>query len=334
MKVTEMVYKSLFFGLIFTISLFSRENPFLAQKEAKDIPISNNYIQSPEHFKKINFKLPDSARVLDYIEIVYQNIDGSISRKKVEIDKQFDWNKKLAFSYDFVKPVEGKSSKRVVTKTIKRRVSKVVNNKVVYEKKTVVKKKLSEKEIKDEVAVTHYVKSDEKDKLNQLKADESALGSLNAKNSSFNSSRDKAKENVVSSSTSSIYGNSSSWNNSKTTGDLESTVNTNQVTVSLGKPRFSQFEFDVEKHKIKITTTDKKNRHFMLVRPNRIIMDFTREVTFPHQTFEINQGIFGEMKVSKKGSNSYRVSIFLEKDYRYKLIRTESGYNVKCYKQE
>jgi len=349
-----MIYKKyLLFGMVFTISLFSRENPFLPQTEINSIPISNNYVQAPDHFKKTTIKLPDSARILNFVEIVYQNIDGSISRKKVEIDKLFDWSKKLYLSYNFSsspKKGDGKKvvTKQVITKTIKRRVSKTVNNRVVYNKTEIIKEKpIIRDKIKGEVAVTHYMNKDEASKISKFANDEKALGSLNAGSSSFNTSSNNSTDKLIGQNSTSVYSGSSAWGNipqgnlpkgakSIVEDDSETeslTIAKNRVTVSLGKPRFSQFEFDIKTDKIKISTTDKKSRHFMLVRPNRIVIDFIREVSFPNQTFEINQGVFGEMKVSKKGSSSYRVTIFLEDGYRYKLNRTEIGYNVKCFKR-
>ena len=316
----------------------------MSQKEAKDIPISNNYIQTPDDFKKASFKLPNSARILNYIEIVYQNIDGSISRKKVDIDKLFNWKKRLYLSYNFhSKPPirtynsatissNGVITKRIVTKTVKKRVSKIVNNRVVYDKTEVINsKKPIRDDVKDEIAVTHYMNKDLERRERELKEAEKALSSVNPESSSFRTTSSDNKDKMVVNSTGSIYSGSSVWEG--TNSGKGENVKDSRVTISLGKPRFSQFEFNIIEHKIKISTTDKKSRHFMLIRPNRIVVDFIRDVSFPNQTFEINKGVFGEMKVAKKGSSSYRVTIFLKEGYRYKLTRTEIGYNVKCFKR-
>jgi len=337
MKVIEMNSRIIIFLLILSTLLFSRENPFLSEKVEEDIPISNNYTQAPDHFKNISFKLPNSSRILNYIEIFYQNIDGSIGKKKIEIDKLFNWKERLHLGYNLVSKCKTPNSKyytkRVVRKTIKKRVSKIVNNKVVYDRTTtVIDDNESLKGLKDEVAITHYMNKKALEDLENRKKAERELSSLNAENSSFNtSSNSKVQQKVVQKNSSSIYGGSSVWGSiSETISD--SNLTGNQVVVSLGKPRFSQFAFDILTSKIKVSTTDKKNRHFMLIRPNRIVIDFVREVSFPNQTFQINQGIFGDMKVAKKGAKSYRVTIFIKNEYRYKLTRTEIGYNVKCFK--
>jgi hypothetical protein len=338
--------------LILPSLLLSRENPFLSTKESDDIPISNNYIESPDDFEKIAFMLPDSARVLSAVEVVYQNIDGSISRKRIDIEKKFDWKKKLALSYDFKGAKKSYSTpviKTTVTKTVKKRVSKIVNDKVVYDKETVetkpVEKKEERKAVKDEIAVTHYMSGENPEVA------EKALGTLNSQNSTFNQDgSDKAKKKAVSQNSSSIYGQSSIWGNqaptqqavpeqkiepvnSETTTSSTTKTESEHTTLSIGKPKFIDFDFDIQNSTIKITTNDKKSRHFMLIRPDRIVIDFHREVTFPNQTFNIDKGIFGEVKLAKRGTNIYRISIYIEKGYRYNLNRTESGYDIECYKK-
>jgi len=335
MKVIEMIFKNFIYLILFSGLLFARINPFLSEKVEDEIPISNNYTQAPDHFKNISFKLPDSSRILNYVEIFYQNIDGSIGKKKVEIDKLFNWKEKLHLGYNLVSKCKAQNSysiKRTVRKTIKKRVSKIVNNKVIYDRTTIIDDNETSDNLKDEVAITHYMNKKALEDIENRRKAERELSSLNAENSSFNtSSNSKVQQKVIQKNTSSIYGGSSVW------GSISETISDDNLTgkrviVSLGKPRFSQFAFNLLKSKITISTTDKKNRHFMLIRPNRIVIDFVREVSFPNQTFQINQGIFGDMKVAKKGAKSYRATIFIKDKYRYKLTRTEIGYNVRCFK--
>jgi hypothetical protein len=375
---------SVAFPLLILNPLFGRENPFFSKGADIDIPLSSNYINPPENFSKIVFELPDSARIVDAIEIVYKNIDGSIDRKRVDVDKIIDWKKKFAFSYNYNIPKKREYEEPVfattttITKTVKKRTSHIVNNQVVYDKTEENTTILPEEKTKGEIAVTHYIKggSESENSEDKMGEDADALASLNSQNSAFNtSSEEKAKEKAVSDKSSAIYSKSSIWgsssssqtgnlansnsnipasqnlstsssnltNTSSTTlqseskieefGDNVKTTEKSKVTLALGKPRFSLLDFNLDENIIKISTIDKKIRHFMLVRPNRIVIDFSREVSFPNQTFDINNGIFKEVKISKNGSSGYRITIYIDEDYRYNLNRTEIGYEIKCYKQ-
>jgi hypothetical protein len=341
---------SLFLLLAISLSTLSgRDNPFMPKPDAQDIPIANNYIKPPEDFKKVTFKLPESARILDYIEVIYQNVDGSISREKVSVDKSINWKKKLTLLYDMDikrggsgKNSPKKSSKKssstqtITTKTVKKRVSKIVDNRVVYDKEEIKREAPVEKSgIKDEILVTHNMKD-----LKPLGGDAEALEKNKDGVSEFDKDgRLKAFQKAVSQNSAPIYSPSSIWGDSNPpsisgikdfdAGDKKG----GETSVSLGKPRFSLFEFFAEDNTIKISTGDKKKRHFMLVRPNRIVIDFYREVNFPNQTFDISQGVFKEMKLSKNGSDSYRITVFIESGYRYKLSKTEQGYQIKCYER-
>ncbi len=339
--------------LLAVINLIGRENPFLSTKEAEeDIPISNNYIQAPGDLKKITFTLPNSARILESLEIRYINIDGSIGKKKIEINKKFNWNKKLAFGYNYIQPKQEQAKKNtiVITKTVKRRVSRVVENRVVYNKgQNLNEQKVDKSKLKDEVTVTHYVngkpehETDENSNVEFGETNADRLERLKKEGEL------QAKEKAVQKNSSSIYKKSSVWGdgfsqNSTTQKSINNFEDNelseeddyqsgSRVTISIGKPKFIEFDFNIETSKIKISTADKKHRHYMLIRPNRIVIDFEREIKFQNQTFEIAKGIFKKMKISKKGSSRYRITIYIEDDYRYKLNRTEEGYNIECYKR-
>ncbi|EJF06218.1 hypothetical protein ThvES_00017190 [Thiovulum sp. ES] len=271
--------------LILPILLFARENPFKSSEEMKDIPLSNNYIQAPNDFKKSTFKLPESARIIDSVEIVYQNIDGSIAKKRIPIDNRIDWTKDFMLTYSKPIVVERKKpcpkcQKCKKVTTIKKTIREVIEKKLVP-KKEVVETVESQPEITETTEINGVlVENGTVEIPEEIKAVEE------------------------------------------------------RKVISIGKPRFAFFEFFEEDHKIKINTTDPKKRHFMLVRPNRIILDFYRDTDFQNQTFDISKGIFREMKISTEGEKGiYRVAIYIAEGYRYKLEKTEVGYEVKCYKR-
>ncbi|MFK5882594.1 MAG: AMIN domain-containing protein [Sulfurospirillum sp.] len=82
--------------LLLGVLCFARDNPFA--------PVENiaKFTQLPKqdkHFKKADFSLPDSARVLKKVDVYYQNLDGSISRRVVQIDKKIDWHDEFMLTY-------------------------------------------------------------------------------------------------------------------------------------------------------------------------------------------------------------------------------------------
>ena len=280
-----------FLLFLFAIDLIARNNPFLPTEEAEDIPIANNYIQAPGKLGKVVFTLPDSSRIIESIEVTYINIDGSIGKKKIEIEKQFDRKKRLLFGYNFTCPKCPECPKCpkcpkniVIKKTIKKKVTTITN--------------MQESNSSD----TNTTKTS-----TQLQPD-----------------------SIVVTSTKNIVNSDSTITNQRDqiVGDTQ-----NRVVVSVGKPKFIEFDFDIEKQQIRISTNDKKYRHYMLVRPNRIVIDFEREIRFRNQTFNIDRGIFKELKIIKKGSTRYRVIVYVEDGYRYKFDRDEEGYKIECYKK-
>ncbi len=86
-----------FFILLLVLGtfVFARENPFVS---TNDITKSTQTNKKVIYFKNLQFKLPNSARVLKSIEVSYQNLNGSISKKIIMIDKKVDWHDELFFS--------------------------------------------------------------------------------------------------------------------------------------------------------------------------------------------------------------------------------------------
>ena len=70
--------------------LFGRVNPF----EPIVTPSKQNII-SPNFFKNKKVYLPNDARVLKKIIFVYQNVNGDIKQKNIEINKHIDFHKPI-----------------------------------------------------------------------------------------------------------------------------------------------------------------------------------------------------------------------------------------------
>ena len=103
------------FFLLLGILCFARDNPF---EPVEDIARFTKVPKQDNYFKKASFALPDSARILKKIDLYYQNLDGSISRKIIKIDKKVDWHNKLTLTYGGTQNIQKKYSAVKKRKTV------------------------------------------------------------------------------------------------------------------------------------------------------------------------------------------------------------------------
>lgn len=94
--------------LSMALLLSGRENPFFPAKDVESPTYTTNKVVKNPPFRSQSFQLPSSARILKSVTIVYENIDGSIAKKDVPIDKTIDWHKKLVLQYKENKNQKGK----------------------------------------------------------------------------------------------------------------------------------------------------------------------------------------------------------------------------------
>jgi len=78
---------------------------------------------------------------------------------------------------------------------------------------------------------------------------------------------------------------------------------------------------------LKIVTSDKNIRNFLLVEPHRIVMDFKKDTTFKSYTKVMKKNIFFVIRVGNH-SGYYRIVIELDGLYRYKLEKISDGYMI------
>lgn len=72
-------------------TLWARQNPFesvITQKAEEHSPQSMHQ----EPLSSIEFVLPSTARVIKSVQITYQNLDGSIENKIIQLDEDIDWH--------------------------------------------------------------------------------------------------------------------------------------------------------------------------------------------------------------------------------------------------
>lgn len=95
-----------FLVLFFSVFLIARENPFIPSGEMDEDKIKATNIKPLiEDFEKKRINLPNSARILKYITIGYQTIDGSIKEKKVLVNENIDWHDDLILSVKDIAPI-------------------------------------------------------------------------------------------------------------------------------------------------------------------------------------------------------------------------------------
>ena len=86
--------------------------------------------------------------------------------------------------------------------------------------------------------------------------------------------------------------------------------------------------FLVSGKSMKIITSDKIIRNFLLVEPHRIVLDFKRDTTMKSYKKKIPNAIFNEVRVGNH-SGYYRAVIKLDGLYRYKMSKVSDGYVFK-----
>jgi hypothetical protein len=94
--------KFLFLFLLLVVgTLFGRENPFFPVDSAVDIPLTTNQIESIPPLKRASLKLPSSARTVESVTVTYQNLDGSIASKKINLHNSIDWHLPVFISQNY-----------------------------------------------------------------------------------------------------------------------------------------------------------------------------------------------------------------------------------------
>ncbi len=78
---------------------------------------------------------------------------------------------------------------------------------------------------------------------------------------------------------------------------------------------------------LKIVTSDKNIRNFLLVEPHRIVMGFQQDTPSARYTKVMKKNIFSVIRVGNH-SGYYRIVIELDGLYRYKLEKISDGYMI------
>lgn len=91
-------------------------------------------------------------------------------------------------------------------------------------------------------------------------------------------------------------------------------TNKNFITVA----NFKEIKFFQSGKSMKITTNDKLLRHFMMIKPHRIVMDFERETDFRSKSKTLKQAPYKTIRLGNH-NGYYRAVIELDGQYNYKV---------------
>ncbi|MEA1917259.1 MAG: AMIN domain-containing protein [Campylobacterota bacterium] len=103
----------LFIVFIGLISLHGRENPFFPSQNEFALPITSNKKDNIQPLKSINISLPDSSRILQNITFEYKNLDGTVEKKVLQVDRSIDWHIPIFISQSFNKSTQIEEKKEV-----------------------------------------------------------------------------------------------------------------------------------------------------------------------------------------------------------------------------
>ncbi len=91
--------KTFILSALLTTALFSRDNPFFSTEENSALPLSSNKTVTKPLMGSLSYHFPDHARILKEATFTFQNVDGSIETRRIEIDQGIDWHTPLILSH-------------------------------------------------------------------------------------------------------------------------------------------------------------------------------------------------------------------------------------------
>ncbi len=78
-----------------------RENPFVStNNDANELKPAINIESSEKPLTKTSIKPPSSARALNFVTLMYQNVNGTTTSEKIMINKKIDWRQDIVISQE------------------------------------------------------------------------------------------------------------------------------------------------------------------------------------------------------------------------------------------
>jgi len=108
-------------------------------------------------------------------------------------------------------------------------------------------------------------------------------------------------------------------------------VTHNPQEISMKKYKLTKFlTLYVKDKKIFLKTKDKLLRSFFLVKPFRIVLDFKRRSDFPTVKKKISNEFLTKVVIGSH-RNFYRVVLYFDSNYKYRVTRTDEGVKIVCW---
>ncbi len=159
--------------VLLSLSLLARENPFFPMDDVEKLSYTSNSIEDVEPLKRAAISLPNTARRLKKVTIEYQNLDGAIEQKSIELDNEIDWHIPIFVSQNYA---QSKEKKKVAEKKLSTHLFTFTNF-TFYKKKIHIKT--------DDSLIRHYMLNDPQRVVMDFKRDSSFLTITRAINKSI-----------------------------------------------------------------------------------------------------------------------------------------------------
>ncbi|HEX5711177.1 MAG TPA: AMIN domain-containing protein [Sulfuricurvum sp.] len=90
--------KTLLLSSLLVSILFSRENPFFSTSESQTHATTSQKDTNKPPLTSMSYDFPNHSRVLKEVTFTFQNLDGSMETRTLEIDQSIDWRAPLILS--------------------------------------------------------------------------------------------------------------------------------------------------------------------------------------------------------------------------------------------
>ncbi len=110
---------------------------------------------------------------------------------------------------------------------------------------------------------------------------------------------------------------------------LKKKVTTNKTTYKMVAD-LDEAVFYQAGNSMRVKTTDRLIRHFMVTRPHRVVMDFEKDANFRSRSKDISDKPYKKIRMGNH-DGYYRVVIELDGQYHYEIVSQEGAHLLTCF---
>ena len=107
------------------ISLDARDNPFFPVTGEEQIPFTSNEDRTKQALSRATIEIPSQARLIKKVTVEFQNLDGSLESKSIELDNSVDWHLPLFISQSYTQTQQAEQAIRKVEKKEFKKLSSI-----------------------------------------------------------------------------------------------------------------------------------------------------------------------------------------------------------------